>query len=226
MNKFLSVGLFTALAYGPATARISFGPELGINISGYSGKNAGVKQQGITTVTGWRLGGVADIQLTNNISLQPAALFTKNGYKYVVADQIGDSYEYNFNANTVEIPLNVLYKIGREDRGRFFIGAGPYMGINVGGKIKAHMLFGGDMKTAIGSDSTDNIKRFDFGVGVNAGYQLPMGMFIRIHYQQGIANMQPMGNKDNTMMNYHYGISVGYTFGSSKPNDKDHTGTR
>ena len=72
-----------------------------------------------------------------------------------------------------------------------------------------------DFTYSIGNDAThDDIKRTDFGIGLNAGYQIDNGLFFRAHYQRGFVNLLPGGDTNNTEFSTNYGVSVGYLFGA------------
>lgn len=42
----------------------------------------------------------------------------------------------SWNVMTIEIPVNLIYYIPTGDAGDLFVGAGPYVGVNIAGKRK------------------------------------------------------------------------------------------
>ena len=183
---------------------LSFGPELGLNLSNMPINDSGTKAQ-TSIKPGLVVGGIADIGITDNIYLQPGLFYLMNGCKVT-----GGS----LNLNSIQLPVNVEYKLGKRGKNRIFFGLGLYVAYNISASVKA----GGTSTTLkIGSDATTaDIKPIDFGAGVNAGYQLSKGLFVRAHYQMGFANLLPGGNATNSIKTNAISISVGYLFKAGK----------
>ena len=121
----------------------------------------------------------------------------------------------------MKIPVNILWKFGKPKGERFFVG--PYFAFNLGGTLKDNSSYGGSTsaKLNIGAGVGDDIKGFDFGVGLNLGYQLTNGLFIRGHYQYGLVNLLPQGDANNTMRNYNFGVTVGFLINTKKPKKEE-----
>ena len=211
--------LLTALAFitlsGTAQAQVSFAPELGLNISQYRISSGGVSPS-LDPAFAMRLGGVADIGCSDNLSLQPGIFFVMNGFNYTETVPFFGTASLKEKINTIEIPINLMYKFGEPGSNRFFIGAGPYIGMNVGGNQTASFFgLSSTQSLSIGNDSTTNdLKRMDVGVGLNLGYELAMGVFFRARYQMGLSNLAPQGDADNYIKSSSYGVSIGYMFHS------------
>jgi len=192
-------------------AQLAIAPEVGGLFSNYPGKDMGEKFDS-KALFGMRAGAIVDIGLSNNFYLQPGILYVRNGYTF---DNVISSG--TIKVNSMEIPLNVQYKFGSAGGDRFFVGVGPYLAFNLGGKADGTAY--GMSTTAnlqIGNDAqTDNIKAFDFGAGLNLGYELSNGLYIRAHYQHGFVNLFPGGNTNNSSYSTNYGLSVGYLFATS-----------
>lgn len=163
--------------------------------------------------TGLALGAIVDIGLTDNLFLQPGLFYEMTG-----ATITGGS----INVNTITIPINVEYKLGEAGSGRFFFGAGPYIGYNMSGTIKGS---GSSTALKIGSDKTaDQIKAMDFGLGLNLGYMLANNLYFRAHYQFGFSNLDPSGASGASIKTSAIGITVGYYFGGKKGGGKKSKG--
>ena len=242
MKKFVLSCMFAAALVNTAKAQITFGPIAGLNISNYTitGSNISLGSPSLGTASftlnttskvGGRFGGVVNIPLNKSLYLQPGALYVMNGFKESFLGLV----ELKAHINTVEVPVNLFYKFGDGDNKPFFIGVGPYFAYNVVGGIKTTVnpVLGSTATTIantkldiIGNDSTDFVKAFDCGFGVNAGYQLAMGLFVNAHYQFGITNLIPIDINGYSIKNYNYGISIGYMIGSKatkKTNSKTTT---
>ncbi len=182
---------------------IGFGPELGLNMADMAFKPAG----GTTTSfkPGLAIGGIVDFSFAKNFYLQPGLFYLMNGAKYSNPSNSGTD-----NLNTIQLPINVEYKLSKPGKNRLFFGIGPYIADNISGMTKS----GGKSYTAkIGSDKMDDIKALDYGAGINIGYELAMGFFARAHYQMGFANLDPSGISGSSTTTSAIGVTVGYLFG-------------
>lgn len=230
MKKFLlSAAIIAGL--GQAHAQTGFGVEVGYHLSNYNMKSAGAMVP--TDVRyGGRLGALADLAFTDNLYFQPGIYYVSNGYKL----DIPNGYQ-SFRVNTLEVPLNIQYKIGMLGTNRVFLGAGPYVAANVHGNATTQTSTVSSRRDLMfGGKPGNDIKAFDFGLGANIGFQLTAGLFARARMQAGIVNQDPSGAKDSYMRNYGFSLTVGYLFysrhsdgsirltriGGSKNNKKKH----
>jgi hypothetical protein len=125
------------------------------------------------------------------------------------------------------LPFTLLDKILLPDGSKIFLGLGPYLVLNAGGKVKESGIYGnGTSALNIGSNSNDDLKAFDFGINFQAGYELKNGIFIRGNYQLGIANQQPQiattilpgpGEAASSIKTKNFAITLGYLGGNKKP---------
>jgi len=206
MKKFT---LFFATVFGLATmasAQIRIAPEVGASFSKIV---TDPSTPGSSYVIGPRVGGLVDIALTDNLYLQPGVAWAMKGVK---SEFLG--LESTISTNYIEVPINVMYKLGKEGSGRFFFGLGPNIGYAISGKMKSKGSFAGisfddESDITFGSDSTD-MKALDFGGNINIGYELPMGLYARAYYQMGFANL---ANAGVTQKNTSFGLAIGYLFG-------------
>jgi hypothetical protein len=227
MKKILLSSLLGMLLAFTAKGQFTFGPELSLNVSNYSIEAPGL----FTPTTAWffggRIGGIADCGITDNIYIQPGIYYSLNGIKYSYSFPFVGSIDFSSHINTIQIPINVQYKFGDKGGNRIFVGLGPFIGINLGGSAKVSVAssflgasFDSSAKFTVGSDSSDFIKRFDYGIGINAGYQMTNGLFFRAYYQRGLANLEPVGDAANSLKSVNYGISAGYLIDSKKGKKK------
>lgn len=202
--------LFSAclvLGFGAGYAQMGFGIEAGYNLSNYT-----IRSKGAMIPTdmryGGRLGALADMALTDNLYFQPGIYYVSNGYKMNIAN----GYQ-SYRVNTIEIPLNIEYKIGMLGTNRVFLGAGPYVGWNKDGNVLVHTnVVDSRRDLMFGAKKGNDFKAIDFGAGVNVGFQLTAGLFARLRGQMGIVNLDPSGTKDSYIRNYGFSLSVGYLF--------------
>jgi hypothetical protein len=207
--KKLILSLFSiaAIATG-AKAQVSFGPEIGLNIAEYKLVSP-TETSYPSPKYSLRAGGIVDFGMGDHFSIQTGAYYVSNGWVY--SDGYGDNE--TININTVEVPLNFIVKIGR--RSRFWIGAGGYAAFYISGtdNVSGTFLSSSSTSLKIGSDSTSNIKGIDAGYSISIGWQLPMGLFVRAHFNEGLLNLQPMGNSSNSITSASYGTTIGWLFG-------------
>jgi len=202
---YLLTGLvFTSLT---AIAQIGFGPEVGFNLSNYTGKSDGKKISNQPKYGGM-FGGLLELELSDHFFLLPGLFDYRNGYAKSFA---GGTKTYA--VNTLEIPVNIEYKFGPPQRVKFFIGAGPYFDLNYDGTVATSALpIYSTYDIKMGNDASDDIRSFDIGLGAFGVYQITRGLFFRARYQYGFLNMLPQGNSNNSLYNRSFSLSVGYVF--------------
>ncbi len=198
--------------FGAVQAQFRVGPDAGILFSNYTGKQNGDNVP-TKAIFGARIGATAEYGFGSGFAVQGSALYVANGYQLsnVIMTQ-------KMTLNTLEVPVSLLWRSGEVGDDRFFVGAGPYVGWNIGGKVKeTGNGVSESRKVNIGDTrGDDDARRTDYGFGAYLGYELSSGLFIRAHFQHGLTNLQPGGDADNTARSVNYGVSVGYMFGKVK----------
>lgn len=97
---------------------------------------------------------------------------------------------------------------------RFYLDAGPYIGIGISGKtlIEGNLgsISGSEEKEIIwGNDNDANLKRIDYGLSLGAGVRIH-SISIGALYGLGLTDA---ASAENTTMNHRVmSISLGYTF--------------
>lgn len=112
----------------------------------------------------------------------------------------------------LEIPVNAVYRISG-----FYIGAGPYLGFGLSGKIESEETFAGEKNSEsedikFGSGDDDHLKGTDFGVNFLAGYQLQNNINIGVGYGLGLSNLVPKQVANESVKNRVFSVSIGYSF--------------
>jgi len=207
MKKIFLLSLLGSTLALSSSAQMGFGVEAGLNFSNYNVKRNGVMNQSDFR-NGGRIGILSDMALTDNLFFQPGIYYVNNGYKTDITGGFNQ-----INVNSIEIPLYLQYKIGMLGVNRIFLGAGPYMAWNKDGTNYTHTATidsKSDLK--VGSKVTDVIRPFDIGAGINFGYQVTAGLFVRARAQMGILNQYPGGTPDSYTKSYGFSISAGYLF--------------
>src|SRR5690606_33379453 len=107
-----------------------------------------------------------------------------------------DSGNISVNLMSIEIPVNAVYYIPAGASGSVFIGAGPYAGYNVSGKLAAK-INGEKVEFEDGEDKIDfsgddkDMNAFEAGINFLAGYKLSNGFLINAGYGLGLTNLNP-----------------------------------
>jgi len=208
MKKLLLIAATAAVA-NAASAQISIAPEVGFQMTKVNGKTEG-KSDNSDLKAGFRAGVNADMGITNNIHISAGLFYSGMGGKEKSSvEYMGTtvSYEAKMNLDYLQLPIYLNYMTGEAGGNRFFAGIGPYLGYAMGGKIKVNDE---SQKIEFGSGDNAEMKRFDAGFNVNAGYMLSMGLYARAFYSMGLTNNYPKGNSDNSSKNMGFGLSIGY----------------
>lgn len=183
-----------------AQSKTTFGIRAGVNFQNLNGKDENDDNLDNKLKTGFNAGVNAEIPVGIDFYLQPGVLFSTKGAK------LGDS-DTKINLSYVEVPVNFIYK-PELGTGRMVLGFGPYAAYAVGGKIKdpdADIEFG---------DQPDELKRFDAGANLLAGYEFSNKLSFQLNAGLGLVNIsnRPSGDNKSTLKNTGFGVSLGYRF--------------
>jgi len=218
--KKLILTIAVGITAAQVQAQISIAPEAGVNLSNASVSTNIFGNNPIDTKMklGLKAGAVVDIPVVGGLFVQPGAFFSMKGYKVSSsATVLGITTETTGTSalNYLEIPVNLGYRYTIGDAGSVFVTAGPYLGYAFSGKVKQKSTVNGTTMTDTENDiefgSKDNeMKPLDFGLNFSAGYQLPMGLYVRAQYGLGLSDLS------NTSLASHknrvLAFSVGYAF--------------
>jgi hypothetical protein len=197
--------LFAFILFGSAawSQETRFGLTGGLSLASWSISGGGVSIN-TSSNNGFTAGVTSFIPLTSQFSIQTGLNYVQKGAK--ISDQ-GD--EEIVKLNYVELPVNFLYT-----HEGFFAGAGPTIAMGLSGTDKATSQ-GVTEKSDIqfGSTTDDDLKKFDFGANITAGYMVPSGWMISLNYNYGLSNLVPGANSsDGKLTNRYFGIRIGYIF--------------
>ncbi|WP_267739639.1 porin family protein [Myroides injenensis] len=193
--KKITLSLVAALAFGFAanaqTPDVKFGVKGGLNFSNLTNFNDA------SSLTGFHIGGLAEIFINEKFSIQPELLYSAQGASvdgpiYADGEFIGIIKDAKLKLNYINIPVMAKYYVWEG----LNIQAGPQFGFNVDSKLES-------------VDVKDSFKTFDLGVNFGAGYELPVGLFFDARYNVGLTKVNKEG--DN-VKNGVFQLSVGYKF--------------
>lgn len=199
---------------GYAQGGLKYGVVTGVNISNFS-------SSAVDSKTGFHVGVRAEmplIQVANNVYLDAMVLISSKGAK---ADW-GDLGNTKINPTYLEIPIHVGYKHRIADNASVFGSVGPYFAFGLFGKQKGTVLdYDDNMNLVERTESYDlfgdnGMKRFDFGLGFNAGVELKQKYRISIAYDFGLTEIYKDSSEDLDLIdgakNRNLMVSLGYMF--------------
>ena len=121
--------------------------------------------------------------------------------------------------NYLQVPLYVLYQTQLPKAGNVFGGLGPYFAYGIGGNTTS--TFNNQPSSVKSFDSTTGFKRFDAGLGLTAGYEIPNSFSFRLAYDFGLANIDRNSFGDKAQ-NRGISLNIGYPLDKIIGKSKSH----
>lgn len=183
--KKLSISLLFALMTIATVNSQNFGVKAGLNFASISGEDF----EDFDAKTGFHFGVVAEIMLSEVFSVQPELLFSTRG-----ASVSEDGDDYSLNLNYITLPLLA----------KFY----PVTGFSIEGGVLPAFNISAKEKYNDESADLEDIKKFDLGAAIGAGYKLPSGLFFQARYNFGLSEIVENVDAKNRVMQ----LSIGYLF--------------
>jgi len=177
-----------------------FGVRAGMNVTNMSGFEKTTKM-----VLGVQSGVVVDFSLPKNFAIQTGLLYAQQGFKWT-GTYMGKKSTTRYTLHYIQIPINAQYKLNLGSKTSLLFQTGPYFGYCFLGKAKNG---GTTKKIPMGFGKKDELKTFDFGLGVGVGVQF-YGLQAGIGYNIGLYNLSPLDEKHR---NHGLAITITYLFG-------------
>lgn len=216
MKKFIAITVFTTLILIKATAQTpTFGIDAGVTLSSIIVKVDNDKTNSKSKI-GFTAGIVSDIPLGKSISFRPALHFTQMGGVEKESEE-SVTVKEKITLNYIELPLNFVYK-AEAPTSTFFAGLGPSLSYGISGKDKLEISGEDSEDTDInfGNSDDDDLKPFNVGGNVIAGFEFAGGLFIAANYNLGLSNLFIDGDSNNSFRTSYAGLRIGYLFGGKK----------
>ncbi len=166
---------------------LSFNVKGGLNLSNVYGDNLSDNKM----KPGYHIGVGGEYELSPNIFLQSGLFFSTKGYKFK---------SEKTNANYLQLPLHLAYKIDATPGTKIVLHAGPYIAYGVGGKIL------GEVNTF---DKDLGFKPFDTGLGLGVGAEFGR-ILVDLGWDMGLVNISRASLGSIKTQNAY--LSVGYKF--------------
>ncbi|OIQ22375.1 porin family protein [Lacinutrix sp. MedPE-SW] len=216
MKKLFTIAAFAVLGITSVNAQeVNFGAKAGVNFATITGDDT----DGIDSKTGFHVGAVAEIMISEKFSIQPELVYSSQGAKD------SETETETFNGETVffkseakrksdYINLPIMAKFYVADG--FSLEAGPQVGFLVNSEAELEYTESYEGETYSEKETVD-LKDFtssiDFGVNFGLGYKLDNGLNFGARYNLGLSNINDGEGSDNFKnQNSVIQVSVGFFF--------------
>lgn len=227
--KILALCATVSLGLGITTyAQNSATIHGGINLANVSVTDNG-RVEDANAITSFKAGITTDILLGGPLYLQPGLFFTGKGSKTQEGDpSSAPYYKATSNPKYIEVPVNLVFKAPIGGEGKFFAGAGPYLGVGIAGKnkVEGKNIIGVGFKNESDIEFSDDdpttlsyeegaglgiLKRFDYGLNGVAGIE-GKSVVLTAGYGYGLAKLQSGGNSSQDNNNKHrvWSLTLGF----------------
>lgn len=155
---------------------------------------------------GFQAGVSYQVGLTPMFSIVPELYFAMKGGTLKENNPITGGRS-TLRINSLEMPV-----LARLHCNRLFLNAGPYVGYNVGGRLKTEgteTLPGGTTRLSFGNSDGD-FKRWDFGLQAGAGYSFSLKqstLTVGLRYGYGLVNISHDVERYNRTLNISVQVS-------------------
>ncbi len=212
MKKIAILGLivlFIGLSRD-AQSQTTFGFRAGVNFQNINGRLDDGSRLDLKIKPGVNLGVNVEIPIGIDFYLQPGLLFSTKG----ASERFDDGNKVSLSY--LEVPVLLLYK---PDFGydHLLLGAGPYLALGVGGKVRSEGTVQDiQFKNNVSLDDPDApyFRKFDAGLSFLVGYEMSSRVSVQLNASFGIAEINPVyeGEPDDrsSYRNNGFGISLGY----------------
>ena len=163
---------------------------------------------------GFNAGVFMNAPIAENFSIQPELLYNNLGSKVTLTEtEIGGTTyrnEYARHLDYITVPVMFQYNATPS----FYLEAGPEFGFMVSARDKYKSTENGTPQNVFESDlDTDDFNKFNFGVGLGAGYYFTPNVGLTARYVAGftdIAKDRPSGS--DAVKNNVFQVGLAYKF--------------
>lgn len=185
----------------------------GVNLANIS-KDADGQMEKNNMLTTFNAGLMGRVDIASPLQLETGLLLSGQGAKAETYWNNGNDYvKAKFNPLYIQLPVNLVinFPMAANKNNGFFINAGPYIAMGVGGKSKidgkiAGIVFSSENDIKFNDDdpttnqqegaSYDRLKRFDYGVNLGGGFNLNK-IIIKANYGLGLAKINSTQTNNN-----------------------------
>lgn len=197
-----------------AQSKSRFGVKAGLNISMMT-RTIYNNSVDLGAHVGFHAGFTSEIPLIANLYFNPGLFFSSKGYRTTI-EVPGLTTKTTVNPYFVEIPLHIMFKLPISSSA-IFAYTGPYFSYGIAGNriVKTNSTILGDdrdkRKLNFGSDSGCDMKPFDMGLNVGAGFEVKHFQ-LSVQYGIGFLNLTPIYPENNSLRMNVLSVSAAYLF--------------
>lgn len=204
--------------------QMSYGVQMSANLSTADLKagNFSKLTKDMKTLGGATL--VGEYGVSKNISLRTSLGLLQKGVELSSLTMASEGATYKSSLTTtlnyLEMPWNLTYNMHIKSA-RIMIGAGPSLGIGIGGKAKAMYAAatGGETKTEVDAFEDEDkgglgLKRFDASANALIGVGLKNGLYFTASYLYGLSDID---SENEEYKNRGLQLSLGFMFKKKAP---------
>lgn len=198
-----------------SSAQFRMGPTGGLNFNRQVFKSNTYRYDALfKTRAGFNIGILTDLVATDYLSLQTELLYTHRG-GYYKTERTDISEEFTDDLGYIDIPVCLTLK--KDVKSAYlFVGAGPYLSKLIYSKhtytSNGFNIENGKMRVGTNYD-TDQVKPWDAGVKLKAGFELKRGFTMNAFYDIGTSDINP---QFTVMRNKTFGIQLAFIFSTSE----------
>ncbi|WP_080779140.1 porin family protein [Chryseobacterium phocaeense] len=199
---------------------ISFGVKGGMNVSSLTdgSNNAYWSNYERKAKIGFNAGVFANIPISGQFSVQPEILYNGLGSKiestinFDIPEARMDIKE-NLSLSYLSVPLMLQYNLLPE----LYVEAGPEFGFLLGGRAKSEFTQTSNTDGASSTQShtgkivMDLFNKFNFGIGIGAGYYFTQNLAVTARYTAGITDIYKY-NTGDAVRNNALQVGLAYKF--------------
>jgi opacity protein-like surface antigen len=168
-----------------SSSPVRFGVKAGLNVSSISNSDLNSK-------AGFYGGVFANIPVAQDFSVQPEVLYSGLGGK------AKSNSSAKINMDYIAVPVMLQYNLIPN----LYVEAGPQFGFLISAKGKSN---------GVSVDIKDNLKTFDFGIGLGAGYYFTQNIGVNVRYTAGLSDV-PKNNTGDASRNGVFQVGLAYKF--------------
>jgi Outer membrane protein beta-barrel domain len=194
------ITLIFFLAVTCTAAQAQFGIKAGLNVANWGGSDA--DDEGKKSLMGIYGGVYYNLELSENISVQPELVYSGQGVKYEASGT---------TAKVVLGYVNLTPLLRYNSSGGFFVGIGPQIGFLTSAKTKVDGESDEDVK--------DQFKGTDFAAVIAIGFEMENGFGVYARYNHGISKIPDASDVKVYNRVFQVGLRYNLTKGEHKKKD-------
>ncbi len=206
MKILLLVPIICISFFSMAQTRIA--ARAGINLASINFKDFKTEKRLLTRLNA---GLMIDIPLEENWSIYTGLYYAGKGVIYGRRFTANIVDSVTIRLNYIELPINIAYKFTSQNKNRFAIAAGPYIGYGFNGEIFT-INSNQPPDKHLHKKETDKYKRLEVGYNLTSLYEINNKWGLRIDYSKSLLTI----NRYNKERNSVFGFSLFWYLNNKK----------